>query len=78
VVCTGKKVTVVLDEEVYKKLRSIQDLLAYVINENWSFSKVVEAVILSGLDTLEKLPLFGRPYYLRERMEKFELKKRLG
>jgi len=74
----GKKVTVVLDEEVYKKLKRIQGLLVEVTNEHWSFSKVVEAVILSGLDKLEKLPLFGRPYYLRERMEKFELKKRLG
>ena len=74
----GKKVTVVLDEEVYKKLKRIQGLLIEVTNEHWSFSKVVEAVILSGLDKLEKLPLFGRPYYLRERMEKFELKKRLG
>jgi len=73
----SKEVTVILDEEVYEKLKRIQELLTYVINENWSFSKVVEAVILTGLDKLEKLPLFGKPYYLKERMEKYELEKRL-
>ena len=68
----SKEVTVILDEEVYKKLRKIQGLLVEVTNEHWSFSKVVEAVILTGLDKLEKLPLFGKPYYLKERMEKME------
>ena len=45
----GKRVTIILDEKVYKKLRFMQARLIHETKDSVSFSETINEVILAGL-----------------------------